>query len=91
MGLFQKSRERQTQRKLKNDKAPEVRDLNAICRQIRILNERLAVLELGMSTLRRNLNRVDRQVYREAERRPPEILPDAQPDRLGEYLKGRGL
>lgn len=54
---------------------------HAIYRFVRRLSERIATLEEQVSTLRRDLNRVDRKVYRDAEG-IPEVPKDVKEGEL---------
>ena len=62
--LFNRRKDVKTHEVSHNKVPAQQVNLNAIGRQIRILNERLAVLETSVSTLRRDFNRVDRREYR---------------------------
>lgn len=54
---------------------------DTICAQIRRIKARLSEVELNLSTNRRDINRIDRKVYREAELQPS--FPDKRPADVG--------
>jgi len=49
----------------------EPQRIDAVYRQLRLISARLVLLEQGLSTLRRDFNRVERRQYRVAEIETP--------------------
>ena len=83
--MFKSKKEIPIQNKASETGTDKVSTLYAVCRR---LATRLNDLEEKYSTLRRDLNRIDKRVYRDAELPPPEGNHDQVEDGgLGECLK----
>lgn len=74
-------------------KKPITADLHAMFRQVRILKERLAIIEAQMSVLRRDVSRIDRNSYRQAAKAVPQLDAEegSDGDVLVAFMKEHGL
>lgn len=86
MGLFGKGtvKEGGNGSKAGESKRPNVTD--TLYKQIRILNERIATVELQLSTLRRDVARIDRKQYREVPKE--EVKPEPEKPKTGSWWEG---
>lgn len=68
--LLKRKRVEKRQTSSSRPTTPDLRRLNALCRQLRLVQARLQRIEEQNSTLRRDLSRIDKKVYRDSDKQP---------------------